>query len=373
MFDLSQLPVFHYRPAKGWMNDPNGLVCFGGYYHAFYQHAPAHERPGQEPMVWGHARTKDFLHWEELPVAIAPEYSYEKDGCWSGTAIVKDGKLFLFYASVENVTDETHGQYTKQTVSVAYSDDGVTFTKYERNPILSVVPADGREEDFRDPAVMECGGKYYLVMASANPEKTKGRLLLYESDADLFSWKYCGIAGEWDKADYCECPSLVPFKDEILLTASVCFFAGHRFTLSLGKIENGAFVPRVSGSFQRGPDQYAGQLFRDERGRAILFSWIPGWEYSAFAEKSIGCLSLPLEVTEQDGIFRAYPVEEVQHLLRDSDPYVERTATGFVIHREQKEDVVFEGIIRDLKILHDGYLIEVFVNGGEDVFSAILC
>ena len=96
---------YHYRPKKGWMNDPNGLIYFKGYYHAFYQHVPDLENPIDsdnvyQSMSWGHAITKDFLSWQELPVAISGDKPYDIDGCWSGTAIEKDGVLYLFYASV---------------------------------------------------------------------------------------------------------------------------------------------------------------------------------------------------------------------------------------------------------------------------------
>ena len=84
----------HYKPKKGWINDPNGLVYFKGDYHIFYQHAPDFEVPWKEPMHWGHARTKDFLQWEELPIALYPDREYDKGGCWSGTAIVKDDTLY---------------------------------------------------------------------------------------------------------------------------------------------------------------------------------------------------------------------------------------------------------------------------------------
>ncbi|MBQ9794638.1 MAG: hypothetical protein IJW34_06810 [Clostridia bacterium] len=72
MKDFGKLQ-YHFRPKKGWINDPNGLVYFKGYYHVFYQHAPDHEIPWKQPMHWGHARTRDFLHWEELPVALTPD------------------------------------------------------------------------------------------------------------------------------------------------------------------------------------------------------------------------------------------------------------------------------------------------------------
>ena len=70
----------HFRPENGWMNDPNGLVYFNGYYHAFFQHVPDSERPIKEHMSWGHARTKDFINWEELPVAIRPDTKYDGAG-----------------------------------------------------------------------------------------------------------------------------------------------------------------------------------------------------------------------------------------------------------------------------------------------------
>ena len=95
---------YHYKAKGGWMNDPNGLVYFNGYYHVFYQHAPHHSVPWQEPMHWGHARTKDFIEWEELPVALTPSEPYDRSGCWSGTAIVKDGRLYLFYTGITAVS-----------------------------------------------------------------------------------------------------------------------------------------------------------------------------------------------------------------------------------------------------------------------------
>lgn len=79
-------PKFRFSTKKGWINDPNGLVFFNGYYHIFYQHSPNFEKPWQENMHQGHARTENFLEYEELPVALFPDMPYDKDGCWSGTA-----------------------------------------------------------------------------------------------------------------------------------------------------------------------------------------------------------------------------------------------------------------------------------------------
>ena len=160
--DYTKRLSHHYQPKSGWINDPNGLVYFKGYYHIFYQHAPHFETPWHEPMYWGHARTKDFLSFEELPVALTPDKPYDKDGCWSGTAIVKDDTLYLFYASVRKNDDtpawDDNGRI--ESVSVAFSKDGINFEKYEGNPIIKTYPADGGN-NFRDPAVMEKDGKYF--------------------------------------------------------------------------------------------------------------------------------------------------------------------------------------------------------------------
>ena len=101
-------------------------------------------------------------------------------------------------------------------------------------------------------------------------------------------------------------------------------------------------------------------------------SWIPGWSYDGYTDHDVGCMSVPREMKWQNGKITGYPVEELQYLLKDEDPAVERTESGFVIRREGREPVVYEGEIRDLKILRDEYIVEVFVNGGEEIYSALL-
>ena len=362
--DYSAKLKYHYRPNKGWVNDPNGLVWFGGYYHVFYQHSPDFEIPWQQPMHWGHARTKDFLSWEELPIALFPDEEYDSNGCWSGTATVKDGVLYLIYASVRSAEKI-------QTVSVAYSTDGINFEKYKGNPVIKSYPSDGGP-DFRDPAVAFIDGRYYCVMATGNKETETGRLLLYSSE-DLFEWKYRGIMSEWEGCMYTECPSFMKTENGFLLASSVCpLKSKHCFSLMFGRFENEIFIPEHIAEVDKGPDHYAGQVFCDHRGRNILVSWIPGWKYKGFAPTDVGCMSVPREIKITDGKITAYPIEELQHLLTDSDPALVRTEDGFVIERQGRECVVYEGRIDDLKMIRDGYLLEVFVNGGEKVFTALL-
>lgn len=363
--DYLQQLKYHYRPQKGWINDPNGLVYYQGYYHVFYQHAPDYEVPGFQPMHWGHARTKDFLVWEELPIALYPDKAYDCSGCWSGTAIVKDDILYLVYASV------IHGDEKIETVSVAYSTDGISFEKYSGNPVIAAYPPDGGP-NFRDPAVCCIDGEYYCVMATGNPEDKAARLLLYKSQ-DLLSWEYLGIMSEWAECRFAECPSFMPAGDMYLLTTSVCpLEKRHYFTVMYGDFRDGKFALRYAAEVDKGPDQYAGQVFKDHLGRNILISWIPGWQYKGFAEKDIGCMSVPHELKICDGKITAYPIEELQYLLTDSDPCVKRTETGFIIERSGREPVEYHGEVNDLKILTDGYVVEVFVNGGQEVYTALL-
>ena len=362
--DYSAKLHYHYRPKKGWVNDPNGLVFFDGYYHIFYQHAPDYEVPWKQPMHWGHARTKDFLDFEELPVALYPDSEYDSNGCWSGTAIVKDDTLYLLYASVV-------GKDNIQTVSVAYSTDGINFKKYEGNPVISQYPADGGP-DFRDPAVCFIDGAYYCVMASGNRESETARLLLYKSD-DLLNFQYVGIMSEWRDCKYAECPSFMQSENLFLLSASVCpLKSNHYFSVMYGDFSDCKFTVKYAAEVDKGPDQYAGQIFRDHLGRTILISWIPGWKYCGYRDEDVGCMSVPREIKVCDGEITAYPIKELQHLLKDGDPCLIRTEDGFIVEREGREPLVYKGEISDIKILCDEYVAEIFVNGGREVYTVLL-
>ena len=115
---------YHFEPQKGWINDPNGLIYFKEKYHAFFQHNPFEPRWGQ--MHWGHAISDDLINWQEISIALYPDMPYENSGgCFSGSAIEKDGYLFLFYTSASNELG--------QTQSLAISEDGINFKKYYKS------------------------------------------------------------------------------------------------------------------------------------------------------------------------------------------------------------------------------------------------
>ena len=116
-------PIYHITPEKGWMNDPNGLVEYNGVYHVFYQADPEHLI--NENIGWGHKISSDLLHWEECQPALLPDQSYDRDGCFTGSAVIKDDKMYLLYTGHVN---QESGYI--ETQNLAVSKDGIHFEKY---------------------------------------------------------------------------------------------------------------------------------------------------------------------------------------------------------------------------------------------------
>ena len=139
-------PAFHITGEAGWINDPNGLIFFNGRYHAFYQHNPFDTKWG--PMHWGHVVSDDLTNWEYLPIALFPGDDCDKNGCFSGSAIVYNNKLWLMYTGfIEN----EGGESIRQVQCLAESDDGITFKKHGIVIGKSDLPEGYAPCDFRDP------------------------------------------------------------------------------------------------------------------------------------------------------------------------------------------------------------------------------
>ena len=205
---------YHFMPQTGWINDPNGLIYYKGKYHYFYQLNPYYGH--WDYMHWGHAISSDLMHWEYLPVALAPSEEYDdhmRGGCFSGSAIEHDGKLFLMYTVTSN-----HGEGYVQTQCIAYSEDGINFTKYGGNPVIC--PPEGVPSDlFRDQKVWEHDGVYYMVCGASRNKR--GQALLYRS-SDMLHWEFFNVLaesrGEWGYM--WECPDFYQLEDKYVLTFS---------------------------------------------------------------------------------------------------------------------------------------------------------
>ena len=125
-------PKLHFTAPYHWINDPNGLIYYKGNYHIFYQHFPYDNRWGT--MHWGHAITKDFVHFEHLPIALYPSKDFDRNGCFSGSAIEIDDKLYLYYTAIKYAKENpnnVHNQYSdddlRASQALIVSNDGIHF------------------------------------------------------------------------------------------------------------------------------------------------------------------------------------------------------------------------------------------------------
>ncbi|USS88069.1 sucrose-6-phosphate hydrolase [Fructilactobacillus hinvesii] len=316
---------YHLMPPQGWMNDPNGFTYFQGYYHLFYQYHPYGVEWG--PMHWGHARSRDLVHWETLPPALAPDSEADESGCFSGSAIVKDDRLFLIYTG-HHVPDETHPDDFWQTQNVAVSDDGLHFYKLATNPVISTPPTDNSQH-FRDPKVFERDGQYYLTLGSQTAATKTGRALLYRS-ANLIDWEYQGViteATERSTAGFMwECPDFFRLNGQDLLVLSpqgIEATAKQNLNLYQTSYVAGQFDFQTLNyrhdelqELDHGHDFYAAQTMLAPDGRRILIGWMDMWE-AEFPEQAdgwAGAMTLPRELTWRHEQLYMFPVAEVRQL-----------------------------------------------------------
>jgi levanase/fructan beta-fructosidase len=195
-------PVYHFTPVKNWTNDPNGLIYLNGVYHLYYQHNPFENKWGH--MSWGHATSKDLLHWQHLPVAI-PEKESKDTTTWifSGSAVLDATNTSGFGKNaIVAIYTADQPKQKKESQFIAYSNDGgLTYTNYVGNPVIDI-----QRPDFRDPSVIRVGDKW--VMTVAVPDDRK---LQFYGSADLKKWELLSeFSKQGDSRKIWECPSLTP-------------------------------------------------------------------------------------------------------------------------------------------------------------------
>ena len=308
---------YHLMTKGGWMNDPNGFSWFKGYYHMFYQYYPYAAEWG--PMHWGHARSKDLVHWETLPVALAPDE--HEDGCFSGSAVVYDGKLWLIYTG-HHLTNPADSEEFYQDQNIAWSEDGIAFHKYEGNPVLRA--PQGNTKHFRDPKVWQEGDTFYMVLGSQGSDEL-GRALLYES-SDLKHWQPVSVL---DKAlnlkteGYMwECPDFFHLDGQDVLLMSPqglepqgdCFRNLNQTGYLLGRQdEENHLVREEFTEIDRGHDFYATQTMLAPDGRRIMTAWMNAWDSPMYEKEDgwAGALTIPRELRVEKGRLYQQPVAEL--------------------------------------------------------------
>lgn len=320
---------YHVMAKSGWINDPNGFVYFKGYYHIFYQHYPYAAEWG--PMHWGHSRSKDLIHWETLPIALTPGSKEDKDGCFSGSAIVKGDILYLVYTGHHYYEGDDNPDHFWQNQNLAYSTDGVNFTKYKDNPIISKPPEDNTHH-FRDPKVWEHNSKYYQLLGSQANDGL-GRAILYVSE-NLIEWEYLGeidhAKNEEKEGFMWECPDLFHLNGEDILLCSpqgivpkqTQFLNLYNTGYFLGDLDyKKAEFNRTSNFIEldKGNDFYAAQTLLVPDGRRILIGWMAMWENEMPEQKDgwSGALTLPRELVLKGNQMYMKPIKELNYLRKD--------------------------------------------------------
>lgn len=317
-------PKYHFSAQVGWINDPNGLIYYEGYFHIFYQYHPYSLQWG--PMHWGHARSKNLIDFEYLPVALAPDAPFET-GCFSGGAVLdKDGKgIHIFYTR-----DYENGKIVRQTQYQVYSPDGVHFRKAERAAIgEELLPPGFRVSSFRDPNPVRIGDKYYIVVG-AQRQETTGAVLVYSSD-DLENFTYEFAIENKNFGIMAECPDLFVLDGKFVLTLSVIGLKSEYLTNIDGKANLYAVMDidfaRKKYSFchvdslDEGTDFYAPQSVEDGRGRRIMLAWMDMWNNNPFPLKnkfiSNGIYVLPRELSLEGDRLIQRPIQEAKEIFRN--------------------------------------------------------
>jgi len=329
---------YHITAPANWINDPNGLVQYKGEYHVFYQHHPYDENWG--PMHWGHVKSKDLVHWEHLPIALAPGDACDSDGCFSGSAVDNDGELTLIYTGHHYTDKENDIFYQNQNIAV--SKDGITFEKAGENPVIAAPPEDSTHH-YRDPKVWKHEDTWYMILGNQSIEEQSGRVILYKS-SNLRKWEYVGVLAQSDGSHgfMWECPDFFELDGKYILMLSpqgmeadgdnynnlyqTGYFVGD-YNYETNQFQHGSFI-----ELDHGHDFYAVQTFSDDKNRRIAIGWMDMWEADMPTKKDgwCGALTLPRELRlTSDHKILMNPVEELT-LLREREHNVctDKTISG---------------------------------------------
>ena len=348
-FDIANVekyrPEYHFSPAYGWMNDPNGMVYLDGEYHLFYQYNPYGSMWGN--MHWGHAVSRDLVSWRHMPVAIAPD---SLGTVFSGSAVIDKENVSGFGKNAIVAFYTSAGR--RQSQSIAYStDNGRTFTKYDKNPVVTAdIP------DFRDPKVFyhEPSQKWIMVVAS-------GQEVRFFTSSNLKDWDFSGAFGEGygSHGGVWECPDLIELPVDgnadnkkwvlILNINPGCIFGGSATQYFIGEFDGKTFLcdskPETVKWMDWGKDHYATVTFSNTGDRKIAMAWMSNWQYANEVPtrqfRSSNSIPRELSLYTQGGetYLASVPVQEIETLRNGKKEF-----PGFV---DQRGDYNIDKLLDD--------------------------
>ena len=330
-------PSYHFTPLYGWMNDPNGMVYKDGEYHLYFQYNPYGSKWGN--MHWGHAVSKDLVHWEHLDPAIARD---PVGHIFSGSSVVDKKNTAGFGKNAIIAIYTNHSVNHGEVQCIAYSNDnGRTFTKYEGNPVLT--PFDGLK-DFRDPKVFwyEKGKCWYMIV-SADKETR------FSKSKNLQKWDYVSAFGKGLGQQPCqyECPDFFQLpvngdkkKMKWVMTMNInpgCWFGGSATEYFVGDFDGKKFTCTDADEVKWldwGKDHYATVTFSNTGDRVLGITWMSNWQYANLTpfKQNRGANGLPRELKLYEKNGKYYISEdvapEVYALRKDTKNVADASVAG---------------------------------------------
>ena len=315
----------HIEPPEGWMNDPNGLCFFDGFYHVYFQYSPGTPN-GESTRRWGHYVSSDLLSWKYKGIVLDADLPEDKDGVFSGSAVTFGDHVEFFYTG--NVMEDGDYDYVLEgrganVIHVTSSDGSEMSTK-------KVLLKNSDYPSFcschvRDPKVSFEDGVYKMVLGARTVDD-KGCVLLYEGkDIDSFEYKGCLTAPDmgymWECPDMFElegrkflafCPQGIPqgeFRFQNIFQSGYYTFNGD----ALDGFEE----------LDYGFDFYAPQTFALPDGRRLLIGWM-GIGDDSYSNPTVElgwqhCLTLPRELSVgADGKLLQNPIRELSSLKKNT-------------------------------------------------------
>jgi beta-fructofuranosidase len=297
-------PVYHFHPPSNWTNDPNGTIYYKGWHHLFYQLNPFGSRIGNQH--WGHARSKDLVNWEHLPIAIWPSTDKGERAIFSGGAILaEDGRPRLIYTSIGQQRSP------EQWMMIPKDDELISWDKYDKPVLTSAAHGSVNVGQWRDPFMFREGGKAYMVCGGNVPggRGGAGQVQLYvATKGDLSEWKHLGAVFSALERDIynMECPNLFKVDGKWVLIVSPqrpCeYWVGD---LDLDRVR---FTPYSHSVLDAG-DAYASNISVDDKGRTILWLW--GRTNTADGKGWGSVITMPRILSiGSDGFLRQQPAPE---------------------------------------------------------------
>ncbi len=341
----------HLKAPGNWINDPNGFIYYGGKYHLFYQYFPY--APVWGTMHWGHAVSEDLVNWEHLGVALFPTQCGDQNGCFSGSAVEHEGRMYLYYTGIHYHRADPRNIHLcpeddfESAQMMIISEDGMHFDNFKDKSMVVPVMSDNGPGDMthtRDPKVWRGKNGWYMVLGSKTQDN-RGELLFYRSQ-DLMQWDYVNTASKenglgwmWECPDYFEIPG-----GKVLIISPMGLlseepFEGNQTVCMPVEFDEDTCSMQIPDEYQYmdyGLDLYAPQTTTDAEGRRVLTAWLRMPE--AVKGGWIGMFCIPRVVETEKGhiYFRVHPNIEKKYTRKISHP-AQADSAGYRVSLALKE------------------------------------